>query len=45
MGALWSGTKLADIFGSMMLLSNHHIENTVEKNHLQCVKIDRRDLR
>lgn len=23
MGALWSGTKLADIFGSMMLLSKH----------------------
>lgn len=23
MGALWSGTKLADIFGSMILLSKH----------------------
>lgn len=33
MGALWSGTKLADIFGSMMLLSKHDIKKTFRKNH------------
>lgn len=30
MGALWSGTKLADIFGSMMLLSKHDMKTHFE---------------
>lgn len=31
MGALWSGTKLADIFGSMMLLSREGVGKIVKK--------------